>query len=301
MNKHSSVVLFLFLAVTLLSAGCHTVRVEGPEVPAPQVKPKLNEAKKAFSPKKFSSGDLPEVLGGLVQSDSWIIYKEKQQEEFTGHVSYDNDAYTFRADYALSDRAKNSFLARGNVFLRQQNQDGSFYEGYAHQARYNYRTQKGELNGKNKTPVKLIYHSAKGETLTATAQKATFDLAQKIYILQGDVHIERPTEQGPQTMTAKKATYKQLAQYALLEGNATLADAQHSLQAKTIIYDGQNNTSYAQGDRVLARGTTEQGTFAIIADNVQSDNEGNKINLNGKVQGWLVSPQINESKINDKF
>lgn len=301
MQKHPSVLLLVCLAGALLSAACHTVRVQGPEVSTPNVKPKLNETKKSFFPKQFSSGELPQVLGGLVQSDSWIIYKEKQQEEFTGHVSYDNDAYTFRADYALSDRAHNTFFARGNVFLRQQNQDGSYYEARSHQARYNYYTQKGELSGRGKTPVTLVYHNVKGETVTATSQKATFDLNQKIYILQNNVRIERPAAQGTQVITAQKATYKQAQQYALLEGDVTVTDHLRTLQAKTIIYDGENNISVAQGDRVLAHGTTDQGTFAIIADKVQSDNEGNRVKLDGQVQGWLVSPKINQADINNKF
>ena len=301
MKKYPAFILVMLLTAGLLAGACRATRVQGPPVNPPQAKPKLHEAKKAFSPKKLSSGDLPEVLGGIVKSDTWIIYKEKKQEEFSGRVSYDNGAYTFRADYALSDRARNTFFARGNVFLRQQNKDGSFYESYSRQARYNYYTQQGQLDGTAQHPVRLVYHTEKNETLTALARKATFDLAQKIYILQGDVHIERPTPQGTQILTAQKATFKQQDEYALLEGNATVTDSQRTLHAKTIIYDGKNNTSYAQGDRVLASGKTEQGTFAIIADNVQSDNEGQKIDLNGHVQGWFVSPRINESKINTKF
>lgn len=301
MKNRASVYLCFLLTACLGLSACGTVHVQGPEVPVPNAKPKLQEAKRAFSPKKLSSGDIPEALGGIVQSDSWVIYKEKQQEEFTGHVSYDNGAYTFRADYALSDRARNTFSARGHVFLRQQNKDGSYYEGSANRASYNYRTQKGELTGTGKEPARLVYHNVKGETLIATAQKITFDLEQKIYILQKNVYIERPAAQGPQTITAQKATIKQLEEYALLEGTVTVKDAQRTLQAKTITYDGKNNISYAQGERVLAQGTTEQGTFAIIADKVQSDNEGKQIHLDGQVQGWLVSPKINESKINQKF
>ena len=301
MKKYPLTHAFFFLLICLWLGACHAVRVEGPAIPAPNAKPKLQEAKKAFTPKKLSSGDIPEALGGIVQSDSWVIYKEKQQEEFTGHVSYDNGAYTFRSDYALSDRAHHTFSASGHVFLRQKNQDGSYYEGHSNQARYNYRTQKGQLDGTKKEPVRLIYHNVKGETLIATAQKVTFDLEQKIYVLQKNVYIERPSPQGPQTITAQKATLKQLEEYALLEGTVTVKDAQRTLQAKTITYDGKNNLSYAQGERVLAQGSTEQGTFAIIADKVQSDNEWKKVNLDGRVQGWLVSPQINESNINQKF
>ena len=68
-------------------------------------------------------------------------------------------------------------------------------------------------------------------------------------------------------------------------------DSQRTLEAETIVYDGAQNASYAYGARPLVHGTTEQGTFAVIADKVSADNEGNKITLDGKVQGWMVSPQ----------
>ena len=86
-----------------------------------------------------------------------------------------------------------------------------------------------------------------------------------------------------------------------LSGGAELSDSQRTLVADTIIYDGEHNYSTASGSRPLLSGTSEQGTFAIIADKVQADNEGRQITLDGKVQGWVVSPQLNDAEINDKF
>jgi len=301
MNRN--ILLFVYLLVVSLGMTACSMKINtSPDaVTIPAAKPKLQAAKKSFKDRQQAASQIPPVLGGLVQSDSWVIYKDKQQEEFKGHVSYDNGHYTFRADYALSDRARNRFTARGNVFLRQQAEDGTIYEAYANRAVFNYKTQKGQLYGSEKQPVKLIYISPKQQTVTATAENADFDLAEQIFILQKNVHIERPTETGLQILTAQKATFKQIQEYAILEGDATLTDGSRTLLAETIIYDGQNNTSYAYGARPLAYGTTEQGTFAIIADKVQSDNEGHKILLDGQVQGWLVSPQINDSSVNSKF
>lgn len=295
--------LFVFLpAACLWLAACATkIQTRPDAVTVPEAKPKLQAAKQSLKNKQQAATQVPPVLGGLVQSDSWVIYKDKQQEEFKGHVSYDNDYYSFRSDYALSERALSRFSARGNVFLRQKAEDGTIYEAHASRAVYNYKTQKGHLYGSAKKPVKLVYSSPKENTVTATAENADFDLTERIFILQKDVRIERPTETGLQTLTAQKATFKQAQDYAILEGDARLTDGERTVLAETIIYDGQKNTSYAYGARPLAYGTTEQGTFAIIADKVQSDNEGHKILLDGQVQGWLVSPQINDSPINSKF
>lgn len=299
--KQNKFPLFCCIVSLLLAGACRTVKIEGPAAPVVHPKPALQQAKKSLAPQKLSAKDIPPALGGLIQSDSWTIYKDEQQEEFSGNVSYDNGAYIFRADYALSDRAKNTFSARGNVFLRQNNPDGSFYEAHGDQGVYNYHTQKGTLQSNTKKPVKLVYKNEKGQLITATAKKARFDIGQKIYILEGNVHIERPTAQGKQQLSARKATFKQLETYALLEGDAKVTDGQRTLTADTIIYDGTHDASYAYGSRPLIEGVSEQGTFAVIADQLQSDAQGNIVHLDGKVQGWLVSPQINDTKLNAKF
>ena len=282
-------------------AACSPVKKELPEVVVPAAGPRVNAKKIALKNKKNKMQEIPPVLGGIVQSDSWVIYPEKKEEEFKGHVSYDNGTYQFKADYALSQRAKKLFTASGNVFLRQNEQDGAFYQAKSDRASFNYGTQKGTLHANAKRLVDLLFQDAKKQVSTATAQKVSFDLVNKIFVLEGNVHMERQTPEGPQTLQAQKVTFKQLENYALLEGNAKLSDTARTLEAQTIEYDGQNNISSAVGERPLAYGKTEQGTFAIIADRVQSDAQGDVVHLDGKVQGWIVSPQLNDEKINSKF
>lgn len=296
----------LFCLGTLLSgvlffSACSTVKKEGPSVPAPAAKPRLAAAKNNLKHKKSKATELPPVLGGLVQSDSWVIYKDKQEEEFKGNVSYDNGSYRFRSDYALSQRTLQLFTASGHVFLQQNEPDGTVYEAHADHARFNYHTQKGTLSAKGKNRVMLYFRNNKQQQATAYAQKVTFNLLEKVFVLEGQVYMERPTDTGLNTLQAQKVTFKQLEDYALLEGNAKLSDGNRTLEAQTILYDGQHNTSSASGERPLAYGKTEQGTFAIIADKVESDAQGNVVHLNGKVQGWMVSPQFNNEKINSSF
>lgn len=299
MNKRSF--LLTFFCSALLVSGCKTVRIEGPAVKVPAAKPRLEQAKQSLKSKKTSAAQIPPVLGGLISSDSWVIYKDKEQEEFKGNVSYDNGTYSFRSDYALSERALNRFTAKGNVYLKQAAPGEPVYEAYADSATYNYQNKKGTLTAANKKRLRLIYREAKNQPVTAYARKATFDLEKGIFVLEGNVLVERPDVQGKQTLRAQKATYLQPANHLTLEGGATASDQQRTLQAQTIIYDGTKNYSYAYGSRPLLTGTSEQGTFAIIADRVQSDNEGNTVTMDGKVQGWIVSPMINDAAVNDKF
>lgn len=289
------------LCSTALLSGCKTVRADGPEISIPPAQQHLFKAKSELKNKRKKAAEIPPVLGGVVQSDSWVIYKDKQQEEFTGNVSYDNGSYAFKADYALSERAKSLFSARGNVWLRQTERDGSFHEAYADKAQYNYKTQKGSLSANRGKTVKLVLTDEKKQTVTAYAGKVTFDLNEKVFILQNNVRVERPMPEGTEILTAQKATYKQAENYALLEGGAKATDSLRTLEAETIVYDGNKNASYAYGARPLVHGQTEQGTFAVIADKVSADNEGNKITLDGKVQGWMVSPKLNEADFNSKF
>ena len=177
---------------------------------------------------------------------------------------------------------------------------GTIYEAYADSARYNYKTGKGVLQSTTQNPVRLILTDAT-QQVTASAKHISFDTTNQIFILTGKVKAVRTTAEGTQTMQADKATLKQLEDYLYLEGNAVLADEAHTLQADTVIYDGAHNQAHAYGARPLATGSTEQGTFAIIADNISSDAEGTFVTLDGKVQGWLVSPELNDNKINHKF
>lgn len=298
MKRFPFLLFSLFAAV--LAGGCKTVRIEGPAVSVPAAAPRVQQAKDSLKQQKKAL-TLPPTLGGLISSDRWLIHSAKQQEEFIGHVSYQNDVYTFRADYALSDRAQSRISARGNVYLKQAQPQEPVYEAYADSGFYNYQQKTGQLQAKNGHEIRLIYQQLQQDPIEAYARHAAFDLEKGIFQLQGNVRIQRPTPQGMQTISAQRVQYLQKQNYLKLEGGAQVSDPLRTLSAETIIYDGTQNYSYAYGARPLLTGASEQGTFAIIADKVQSDNEGNKITMDGKVQGWLVSPAINESSVNDKF
>ena len=284
------------LLVVCLCGACTSVKVASPALQPPAQLSKVKQARSQLQAKKQTAKEIPPVLGGLVQSDSWIIYKDKQQEEFSGNVSYDNGTYNFKADYVLSERAKSRLTARGNVYLKQTEQDGSFYEVFADKAQYNYKAQQGEVWSSKKAPVKLIYGDAKKQISTALADHVTFNLDTNTFELSGNVRSERPSDNGMQHIRADNVLIRQADNFIRLEGNASLSDDKNALQADTLVYDGQNNQAYAEGGRVLAHGSAPQGTFAIIADKAESDIEGNTIVLNGRVQGWVVSPELKKAE-----
>lgn len=290
--------LFILFSIPWLAAACATVKQEGPAVPAPG--PKISRAKDALK-RKTPKFNAPQTLGGLIASDSWTVYPEKQQEEFKGHVSYDNGVYTFRADYALSDRAQSTFSAAGNIYIKQAEKNGPLYEVKADDGRYNYKTGKGRLSARKNRFVYLTYQDAQGTATHAQARKAEFDTNTKTYRLYQDVTITSPTPAGTATVTAERVLARQNDQYAVLEGGVKLSTPQYTMTADTLVMDGKNNKSYAFGSRTLLQGKTEEGQFAVIADRAEAENETRLLSLKGKVQGWLVSDEINKAEINDKF
>ena len=249
--------------------------------------------------KEKQKTQLPDTLGGVVSSERWIIYKEKEEEEFEGNVHYDNGTYSFRSDYALSQRKKNLFTAKGNVFARYNTPEGTWYEVYADKAVYNYKTADGSAYGSGKKQIKLVYHDSKGDVITALADQAVFNTQAQTYQLSGNIFVTYQDKEGKiATLKAQELTARQKEQYALLQGGAEAQNANYHLKAQTIEYDGIKGFSYAYGGRPLIQGKTEDGTFAIIADKITAENKTRKINLSGQVQGWTVSEQINNSPAN---
>ncbi len=292
----------IFLLCALVGvAGCYTVRTPLPDAKeVTQTAQKTWQEKKTALRNKHTAPAFPESLGGILQSDQWTIYREQEQEEFTGHVSYDNGTYIFKANYALSDRKNRTVTARGNVYLKYRQIDGSAYQAYADRARYHYQSGKGQLKSATQNPVKLIL-TEPAQTVTALAQQVDFDTTAQVFILTGNVHVTRVTPDGTQNMQARKMTLKQNEDYVYLDGDAVLSDGLRTLQANSVLYNGAKNEARATGSRPLVTGSAEQGTFAVIADEVTSDAQGNVVQLNGRVQGWLVSPELNNHKANTQF
>ena len=98
------------------------------------------------------------------------------------------------------------------------------------------------------------------------------------------------------TLKADRISARQKEQYALLEGHGEVFNQQYRLLADRMEYNGTLQQAVASGNRPLAQGSTENGTFAIIADEVTANTDTRDINLLGNVQGWILSDQINSAE-----
>ncbi|MBO7237672.1 MAG: hypothetical protein J6U96_00055 [Elusimicrobiaceae bacterium] len=291
-------------ALALCLAGCFSLtdKQEKTNLPTPAQGQQLFQQKKQALQDKKPQFSLPDTLGGVVSSERWIVYQEKQEEEFIGNVHYDNGQYIFKAGYALSQRKKNLITAKENVFIRYNAEDGVWYQLKAEQARYNYQTGEGSAKAARRKLIELQYHTAQNELMKAYGQKAQFNTQLQTFELDGKAKLIYTDAQGQTiTLQADHITARQQDQYALLKGHAQADNGQYRLQADTLEYDGTTQQAYAYGDRPLATGATDEGTFAIIADKVSAHTDSQQIKLEGQVQGWVVADKINQSKASKDF
>ncbi len=295
--------LFSLGAATLLLGGCFSLTdKQAPEIKVPDTAAAVQANTQQKAEQKKPTFTMPDTLGGVVSSDSWIVHQDTHEEEFQGNVKYDSDVYVFRAGYVLSQRDKNKISAQNSMYVRKNEPDGSWYELYADNVSYNYQTGKGRAQAAGNKRVKVIYTNAQKEVITAWAKRIDFDTETEIYELTGRAEIQQKDLQGQvNTLRANRILARQKDQYALLQGKAQASNNDYTLHAHMMEYDGVSRQARAAGDRPLAQGNTDNGTFAIIADEVQADTTTHNLHLQGQVQGWVVSDAISSSAANKNF
>lgn len=298
------------LALSLVLGGCFSIRdtqtisatTPALDLAKTAAGQKVQEFQKKKEKNSSSEQQLPELLGGVVSSDRWVVYKEKQEEEFEGNVRYDNGIYLFKSDYALSQRKQNAITAKGSIRIRKKEPSGAYYEVYAEQLFYNYKTGQATIQAAKGKRITLVYKNEQGDLITALARKAVINTKKQTALLTGKVLVIHVDKLGKKaTLNADQISADKLANHAVLQGNAVAKNEDYSVKSDRIEYDGPSQMAYAYGNRPLATGKTEDGTFAIIADKVSAETDTRKINLSGQVQGWVISDQINSSQANKTF
>jgi lipopolysaccharide export system protein LptA len=195
------------------------------------------------------------LLGGLVQSDSWIIRKDKAEEEFVGNVRYDNDLYKIRADRGLSQRALRAYTLRGNVYAARED-----------------KTSKAHIKAD-----KIFYNQTLGSGYALPKKGAQLELGYNIksdgpaYKIYGD-RLD---------FGAKFTSYK-------LSGWAELDDKDNTLYSREMAFDFNTGLFEAYGGRPLLTGFNDDGDYAIAADKITADTRAGKYSARGRVQGWVA-------------
>lgn len=206
-----------------------------------------------FSCIAFAEEDLSAILGGSVQSDRWLINRDKQEEEFIGNVSYKNDIYSLKADYALSKRKENTYLLKGNITASQILED-IFTQIKAEQFFYNHKTLKGYALGKKNKQVEGLYKTP-NNTFTVFGDRIDLD---------------------------KKENQITVSSYAELD------DLNNTIYGDTITFNTQSAIFKVFGKRPVLWGFGVDGDYALQADEMTADTQKGIFKAQGNVQGWLT-------------
>lgn len=231
----------------------------------------------------------PGLLGGMLKSDSWVIRKDLQQEEFKGNVSYDSALYKLKADHALSDRAKNTFTLNGKVYLYNKTADGNTAELYSQSAFYN-TAKKTAVAKSGKTPLKLIYDTPGFYTITAQSKTLNLNLAKNHAQLNDNVKIKYETDVDFTLAFADKATINRAQNTALLEGNVEIDNKEYSVLAGKVFLDNNTNLLEVEGNYPLITADLEDANLAMQSDKIVLNTLTKKANASGRVSGW-ISPK----------
>ena len=207
----------------------------------------------ALSPALCAAQDTA-LLGGMVQSDRWIIRKDKMEEEFIGNVSYKNDIYNIKADYALSRRKEQTFTLKGNVFASQK-KDGATAQITADNFFYDNKTGKGYALPKKNAQVSAVY------TTPANRLKAF----------------------------GNKLDFKDKFSVFEMNGNCELDEINNTLYADKMLFNTDSGLFTANGNRPVLWGFNPDGDYAIQADTITAQTKEGFFKAQGRVQGWVVS------------
>ena len=204
---------------------------------------------------KQSKGDnLSALLGGMVQSDRWLIHKDQQEEEFIGNVRYKNDIYDIRADRALSRRALQTYTLEGNVFASRQ-ENGEFAQISADKIFYNNKEDFG------------------------------YALSNK----SAQVSIRYKTPQTDLSLFGDRVDFSRKFTLFKVIGDAELGDLNNTLYAGEMSFDMETGVFEAYKNRPVFFGFSEDGDYALQADKITAQTKEGFIKAQGNVQGWLTS------------
>jgi lipopolysaccharide export system protein LptA len=196
---------------------------------------------------------LSALLGGMTQSDRWIIRKDKLEEEFIGNVRYENDMYKIQADRALSKRKEQSYLLEGNVYASRKDAQ-----------------TKAEITAR-----KIIYNRLSDAGTAESPKNGQISLR---YIVPGNDF----------KMYGDKLSFSGKFTRFVLSGDAELNDKDNTLYAGEMAFNTATGVFEAYKQRPVFWGFNNEGDYAAQADKITVLTKERKVRAEGKVRGWIT-------------
>ena len=199
------------------------------------------------------NADVAMLLGGMIKSDKWIIRKDAMEEEFKGHVRYENEKYKLQADKALSKRKEKKYELTGNVLLSRKDGDTTLTLTAA-RVYYDQKKDIGNASAAKKKQVKVVY----------------------------------TTPDNTYTLLADKVEFSKQASFCKASGAVKITDKDNSLKAQSATFDRISGIFEALPQRPQISGKNDDGTYALEADKIIVDTKNETIKTVGNSQGWVT-------------
>ncbi len=195
------------------------------------------------------------LAGAAISSRDWIIRKNPSSEEFTGDVRYKGGGLDLRSDWAFWDRQARTWKARGNVFGRRTDADGTL-ETRGDAAFFDEPSGQGRLTAKDR--VSFNWRGALDRSLDGDAAEAAWDDKARRATFRGDVRLAG--REPAQTFRAK---------------------------AGVALLDVEPRTLRLKEGPPVVEAELPSWTGALQAEKIMAEGAGT-LRAHGDVRGWLV-------------
>ncbi|MCG2725584.1 MAG: hypothetical protein L6420_04880 [Elusimicrobia bacterium] len=192
------------------------------------------------------------LMGSIVKSKSWKIDRKNNKEIFKGDVSFKNQYYDLKSDYAEYDHKTKYWDLNGNVYCQRffQNKTsielncerGVFFEEFENAALY-----------KGTNPIKTVYFSNDGRTLSSYCD---------------EVNIDNKTN---------RIDFK---------NNFILETQKSHAYSANALYDNNKDIFTLSGSKPVVVGMEKGYNFAIQGDILKFYKDKNDIEVLGRAKGW---------------
>lgn len=198
--------------------------------------------------------------GLKVRSKEYVVRRNPEAEEFSGNVHYEQRNRELKSDWAILERAKGRFHAKGSVWTRSRLESGDVIEARGHEARHDAATGKGSL-------------------LPREGGLVRFE------------HKGGPTANAPQGAedegTAKSMWWNEKESEVRLRGDVRMWGTEGRFWADEARYQHDARLLTLTGRRPVLSRKEPTWTGAIQADEIRGYQGRQRLEAQGKVQGWI--------------
>lgn len=192
------------------------------------------------------------LMGSIVKSKSWKIDRKNNKEIFKGDVSFKNQYYNLKSDYAEYNHKTKYWNLKGNVYCQRVFQNktsielncerGVFFEEFENASLY-----------MGTDPIKTIYISNNGR---------------KLFSYCDEVNINNKTNQ------------------VNFKNNFILEAEKNHAYSDNALYDNTKGIFILSGSKPVVIGKEKGYNFALQGDILKFHKDKNDIEVFGRATGW---------------